>query len=244
VLRRKTGFPKALVDRVGGSQSLVPRPTPERWRPGGPGCAQVAILELIRGGQSAIKPEQKVTQLFEANRDAVYRYVLIFLADTGESEEVTQEAFIRLCRYLKAGHSVGHLRAWVFRVAHNLALNQQKSRKFFDSSDSVPWDELCRLRLDPGPNPEKRVEAFRFVHDEGVTSIFHYFQSCATDALLHVSTDAATRALRRRDDQCGLVDFRQGRPEVNQVNAVCVSSFSSRSDGAPPPGPWLRPPPA
>ncbi len=59
------------------------------------------------------------------------------------------------------------LRSWVFRVAHNLAINQQKGRQRLETLDARAWERLCELRLDPAPNPEQRllrVEKFERLH--------------------------------------------------------------------------------
>ena len=77
-----------------------------------------------------MKLEQKVTGYFEQWRDPVYRYVVAAFGNSAQAEDVTQEAFLQLYRCLHAGQSIGNARAWVFRVAHNLAVNQIKSQQF------------------------------------------------------------------------------------------------------------------
>ncbi|HVS87470.1 MAG TPA: hypothetical protein VHF01_04525 [Candidatus Acidoferrum sp.] len=57
---------------------------------------------------------------------------------------------------------------------------------------------------------EQRVEAFRFVRQKGVADVFGDFHARTENVLLHILTDTATGALRLHDDQCRLIDFRQG----------------------------------
>lgn len=99
--------------------------------------------------------DQKITELFQAHREGLYRYLFTITGTAGNAEEITQEAFIRLYCYLRAGNSVGHHRAWLFRVAHNLAINESNRRQF--TSTSTDWDELCGALLDPALNPEQQT---------------------------------------------------------------------------------------
>lgn len=105
--------------------------------------------------QGIVTLDQRITELFETQRDAVYRYTMTIVGSPAIAEEVTQEAFIRLYSYLRKGGAVGHYRAWIFRTAHNLAINEN-TRKYLTSS-VVDWDELCRQRQDLGPNPEQNT---------------------------------------------------------------------------------------
>jgi RNA polymerase sigma-70 factor (ECF subfamily) len=48
---------------------------------------------------------------------------------------------------------VKNIRAWVFRVAHNLAIDRQRRKIQFEPMDSDGWDQTC----DPAPGAEQRV---------------------------------------------------------------------------------------
>lgn len=98
----------------------------------------------------------QVTELFERLRLPVYRYLVVVLGRTGEAEELTQEAFIRLYDYLRAGHAPNEARFWLFRVAQNLALNVLRRRRYIAPLDSHVWDNICR-QVATGPDPERRV---------------------------------------------------------------------------------------
>src|SRR6516164_7253385 len=79
---------------------------------------------LSLGQDGSVTLDQKISELFDSSREAVYRYVMTIVGSPAVAEEVTQEAFINLYNYLRSGQSVGHYRAWIFRAAHNLALNE------------------------------------------------------------------------------------------------------------------------
>jgi RNA polymerase sigma-70 factor, ECF subfamily len=60
--------------------------------------------------------------LFSAHRDGVFRY-LCRIVGQGDARELTQEVFLRVARGpVPNGDDAGR-RAWVFRIARNLALN-------------------------------------------------------------------------------------------------------------------------
>ena len=123
--------------------------------------------ELFRLGQRALKLDQKVTQLFELLRDPVFRYLIVVTGNPAEAEEIAQEAFLRLYRRLHSGQPVGSARAWVFREAHNLAIDRKRAAKYCAPMDALSWAELCQIRQDGSPNPEERVleqEKFEKLH--------------------------------------------------------------------------------
>jgi len=100
---------------------------------------------------SALK--QKVAEIFELLRDPVYRYLYRVLDNPNEAEDLTQEAFLRLYVCLHKGQAVTNIRAFVFRVAHNLAIDQHRKKIQFEPMDPAGWDEAC----DPDPGAEQRV---------------------------------------------------------------------------------------
>jgi len=113
--------------------------------------------DLLQFRQRTLKLEQKVTGYFEQLRDPVYRYVVAAFGNSAQAEDVIQEAFLQLYRCLHAGQSIGNARAWIFRVAHNLAVNQIKSQQFITPLDDDTWAEVRRLYRDSSPTPEQKL---------------------------------------------------------------------------------------
>lgn len=65
---------------------------------------------------------------YEAHRQPVFRYLARMLGADDVARDLTQEVFLRVTRHgLPACDSAGR-RAWVFRVARNLALNHLRDR--------------------------------------------------------------------------------------------------------------------
>jgi RNA polymerase sigma-70 factor, ECF subfamily len=113
--------------------------------------------ELLRRKQGTLKLNQKITQMYELWRDSVYRYLILVTGNYAEAEEITQEAFLQLFRCLLRGQDIRNARAWIYRVAHNFAINRRVSGKHMVTMDPVSWERLCMLRQDPALDPEQSV---------------------------------------------------------------------------------------
>ena len=127
--------------------------------------ARAALLDLE--GQRTLKLEERVTQLFEELRVPVYRYLLWLSMSPVEADESVQETFLRLYQHLNAGGNEQNLRGWVFRVAHNLSINELKSRKRLVSSGLEESTEQNVSVEDPAPGPEElllRKEKMARIH--------------------------------------------------------------------------------
>ncbi|MGH8731168.1 MAG: RNA polymerase sigma factor, partial [Burkholderiales bacterium] len=126
-------------------------------------------LWLGRGAVSALQQaaglERKVTELFDLLRDPIYRYLSGRLGDRAEAEDLTQEVFLRLYTSLQKGQAVGNVRAWVFRVAHNLAIDQFRRQGAWPAEGATDWEKIAGEWPDPAPSAEARV-AEREQHEQ------------------------------------------------------------------------------
>ncbi|HJU11533.1 MAG TPA: RNA polymerase sigma factor [Candidatus Binataceae bacterium] len=75
----------------------------------------------------AMARREDVALLFTELRRPLFRYLLSLSLKPHEAEDVLQETFLRLCEQFASGVCI-NLRAWVFRVAHNLAFDQHRRR--------------------------------------------------------------------------------------------------------------------
>ena len=75
----------------------------------------------------------------EELRQPLLRYLVSLGLSGDESQDVAQEAFLKLHRHVSGGGPSGNLRSWLFRVAHNEARNRQKTyeRRYGSSIDGV-----------------------------------------------------------------------------------------------------------
>jgi RNA polymerase sigma-70 factor (ECF subfamily) len=75
--------------------------------------------------------------LFTAHRDGVFRY-LCRIVGHEDARELTQEVFLRVARATVPETGDGARRAWVFRIARNLALNHVRDGKRRAHADELP----------------------------------------------------------------------------------------------------------
>ncbi|HTW22294.1 MAG TPA: sigma-70 family RNA polymerase sigma factor [Candidatus Baltobacteraceae bacterium] len=118
---------------------------------------------LLAGDSPASDVQCEVMHLFDEYRDKLLRYAISFGIGVEDGEDVIQEVFLALFRHLCAGRSREHLRGWIFRVTHNLALKQRGARskqRIRSSSD----DLVIEAQFDPEANPEERMSASQQQH--------------------------------------------------------------------------------
>ena len=88
-------------------------------------------------------------RFLDANRDAVYRY-LVFVAGRDEADDAFQETFLAALRAYPSLRSTENLRGWVLRIAHNKAIDATRSR----GRRPVPVEELPDLPAPPAATPD------------------------------------------------------------------------------------------
>ena len=112
----------------------------------------------MRSAVKASHIEKEVMLLFEEFRNPLLRYSLSLGISIHDAEEVIQEVFLALFRHLHLGRSRRNLRAWLFRVTHNLALKQRLANQ--TSHQRTAGDaSAAEKHADPAPSPEEQISA-------------------------------------------------------------------------------------
>lgn len=101
--------------------------------------------------------EEQVAGLFETLRMPVYQYLMAVFGNAAEAEDLTQDAFLQLYKALRQGQTIRNVRFWIFRVAHNMAINRQKHNQFIAPLDADSWQEIEKQFPDKASNPEQNV---------------------------------------------------------------------------------------
>ena len=92
---------------------------------------------------------EHVASLFEAHHEAIFAYLYRLLDDAEWAHDLTQETFLQLYRTRRRLSGVKNERAWIYRIAGNLAFNALKRRRRFTW---LPWREGdAPLLLADGP---------------------------------------------------------------------------------------------
>ncbi|MBP7476472.1 MAG: RNA polymerase sigma factor [Pyrinomonadaceae bacterium] len=112
--------------------------------------------------------DEQIGEIFTALRAQVFNYLLSVFGDPNEAEDVTQDAFLQLYRTRLKGQEIQNPRFWIFRVAHNLAVNRGRRAQFVSTLPMETWDQLEKALPDTGLNPEqltlKREQFARLFH--------------------------------------------------------------------------------
>jgi RNA polymerase sigma-70 factor, ECF subfamily len=115
-----------------------------------PAEPEAALVERARGGDRAAFEE-----LVRRHADRLYAVVLRFVADGGEAEEVTQEAFLRAWRSIGRFEGRSRFFTWLYRIGINEAKRRAGRRPpaTVVSLDDEPipeapdWSESPQARL-------------------------------------------------------------------------------------------------
>jgi RNA polymerase sigma-70 factor (ECF subfamily) len=142
-------------------------------------------------------------EAFERYNDPLFRYAFRLLGDTDQAEECVAETFSRLLHTVSNGGKVDNMRAYLYRVAHNWAIDTYRRREPLqplnldipsnpDSSPSAVAarnneKEQVRHALSHLTSEQRQVVVLRFIenwsHDEIATAIGKTVE--ATRALQH-----------------------------------------------------------
>ena len=134
----------------------------------------VLEFESPNGSHSAEADSKRIAAvIFEEQRVPVCRYLVSLGLRPAVASELAQEAFLRLYRHLRSKGGSENLRGWVFRVAHNLAVNELKRA-------GAAGEEPSAAEADPGGDPEQAL-----LHKERMGRL-----------------QTAIRALPRRQQEC------------------------------------------
>lgn len=101
----------------------------------------------------AARLQNDVEQIYHQTRAAICSYVLCLGVPEAQTQEVTQEVYLRLYQTMRKGEEVLNIRAWLFRVAHNLSLRVRSRERAFRSVD-LDWERFTGLTIE---SPERAI---------------------------------------------------------------------------------------
>ncbi|HET7645780.1 MAG TPA: RNA polymerase sigma factor [Candidatus Limnocylindria bacterium] len=104
-------------------------------------------------GEPVAEQAISASAAYEDHADALRAFLAASVRDAAEAEDLLHEAFLRLLTEIAAGRAPDHPRAWLFRVATNLATSRARRRGV--AARRAP--EL--LQRDVAPSPEEQLVA-------------------------------------------------------------------------------------
>ena len=72
---------------------------------------------------------KKYLEAFDKYGDAIYRFCFFKVYSRGRAEELAQETFMKTWQYLREGNTVENIRAFLYRTATNLIIDDSRRKK-------------------------------------------------------------------------------------------------------------------
>jgi RNA polymerase sigma-70 factor (ECF subfamily) len=99
-----------------------------------------SLSELRLDGQALRQNDQLDTVLvhvYARLRPPVVAYVFRLVGSTRDAEDILQTAFLSLWDQLQRDVEIRNVRSWIYRVVHNLAMDQLRSRDRREASEAI-----------------------------------------------------------------------------------------------------------
>ncbi len=75
--------------------------------------------------------------LYDTHADALWRYLYHHLGDDERAKELLQEVFLKTWQYVVLGKKIEHEKAFLYRIAKNLFINEIRTNKKQTSLDTL-----------------------------------------------------------------------------------------------------------
>jgi RNA polymerase sigma-70 factor (ECF subfamily) len=128
------------IARVGGSEGAI-------------SCGVLGLFS--REEHSRLGEREKIVDFYDELRPSLYGYLISRRLMPQEADDVVQETFLRLFRFVQSGGKVENMRSWIFRVAHNLASNLQKRERRLVCDESEGGESVRIDKSDSALDPEE-----------------------------------------------------------------------------------------
>jgi RNA polymerase sigma-70 factor (ECF subfamily) len=127
--------------------------------------------------------ENVLAEIYDVLSPALYRYAYRLLGDKQSAEDVVGESFHRFLLALRSNAGPRqHLRAYLYRVAHNLAMDHYRRRPVPDllldsEADSPAADHDPALEVEHGAaQAEARAALWRLTPEQRQVIVLKYFE--------------------------------------------------------------------
>jgi len=90
---------------------------------------------------------------YDEYADAIYRHCYFRVYDEERARDLMQETFMRTWQYIADGKEIQNMRAFLYRVANNLVIDEFRKKK------ELSLDELAESGFDPGVDEKEKIHA-------------------------------------------------------------------------------------
>jgi RNA polymerase sigma factor (sigma-70 family) len=159
--------------------------------------------------------QQEFLSAYDKYSEAIYRHCFFRVYSKTRAEELVQETFMRVWQYLMQGKKVENLRAFLYRVANNLIIDESRKKKeeslevLMDKSPAfepsyeghksiekkILYNEVVN-GMDDLPSDYKEILVLRYVSDLDPKEIAQILETNANN--VSVKINRAVKALKNR----------------------------------------------
>lgn len=127
-------------------------------------CRKWADSEVAR---KSLEDMDYFSCLYDRYEAKMTRYIHRLVAvNQEEAEDILQEAFIKVWRYLNSFESNMKFSSWIYRIVHNEAVSFWRKKKSYGKDQQVVLDEnLYKNEPEEGSNPEETAFREMFTHE-------------------------------------------------------------------------------
>src|ERR1700734_1930786 len=103
---------------------------------------------MAAGDAGAVSAPVDIAGLFRDHNAALLRFAATKLGSEQEARDVAQEAYVRLLQ-LDRPETIGYLRAFLFKITANLAMDRLRARKRAPLPQTSSDEDLVAFELSP-----------------------------------------------------------------------------------------------
>jgi|GEM_PF-81307 len=100
------------------------------------------------GDDMCVNANDAFSDAYDTHADAIFRHCYFHTFDSEQAKNLLQETFIKTWEYIAAGNQIENIRAFLYKVATNLTINDARRKK------SVSLEAMQEEGFDPGKNDE------------------------------------------------------------------------------------------
>ncbi|MFS8113046.1 sigma-70 family RNA polymerase sigma factor [Rhizobium jaguaris] len=181
--------------------------------------------------QTAGVDQESFLAMVSEIRPELHRYCARLTGSAIDGEDVVQEAIVKAYQTLETLKAKDSLRGWLFRIAHNRALDLLRSRAL---RAAEPLEAASEMPDDDAPDPLERL-----MRQEAITTAVSRFVELPTiQRSVVVLKDVLDQSL---DDIAGLLDvsvdavkghLARGRTRLREINARAPKLSANRAHSA------------
>ena len=101
--------------------------------------------------------EESLRDLFSRYLKPIYTFIFRYINDGNETQDLTQEVFIRVWKNLKKFDRRKNFKPWIFKIAKNIAIDFLRKKKNipFSNFENDKENSLAETISDPAPLPSE-----------------------------------------------------------------------------------------